>query len=149
MESISKQLQRMLAKPSVRYLISGGTATAVDIGSYFLMIHYVFKSPYVNVASLKMASPMVALAVSYSLGFVTSFSFTKFFVFKEAQGKTRYQLLRFASVALMVFVLNYLIMKVLIFALHVFPTVSRIISAAMVAIVSYMIHKHFTFRNRS
>lgn len=128
---------------SFRYLISGGTAACVDLGTYFICLHYIFSSNSLYLGFI--TTPYACLIVSYSVGFVTNFTISKLFVFKTNNMRTRYQLFRFVIVTFIGFVLNYFFMKLLI-SLGSYPTVARLISMVMVSGLSYTLHKKFTFR---
>jgi putative flippase GtrA len=137
-------VNRLLKFKSVRYIISGGLATAVDVFTYFVCQHVVFDKDTTYFGFI--SGPIASLMVSYSCGFVTNFSISKFFVFKDSDLRTRHQLMRYLLVALVVFALNYFCMKVLLELLNLYPTLSRIISVCTVATISYLLHNRFTFR---
>jgi putative flippase GtrA len=130
-----------------RYFIAAGVATVVDISMYFLMFNYVLKKQAVPVFDgFEFQAPTVALMVSYSCGLVTNFTITKLFVFHESTMKTRYQFLRFVGVAFMILGLNYLLMTFLIRQLDWFPTVARTFSALSIGVLSFTLHKTFSFK---
>jgi putative flippase GtrA len=139
------RIKKLLGLKSVRYIISGGAATGVDILAYYVCIHYVFSKEtlYLN----RITAPIASLIVSYSCGFCTNFTISKLFVFKNSTLRTRYQLLRYVLVAFIVFVLNYFLMKMFI-GFNLYPTVSRIFSVCLVAIISYLLHNRFTFKTK-
>jgi putative flippase GtrA len=144
LKRVRKHTKRALEVKGIRYIISGGTATAVDILSYFICIHFVFKTP--TISWFNISAPIASLIISFSLGFITSFLIAKHFVFKGSELRTRHQLYRFIVVALLTFVLNYGLMKFLIVNLAIYPTVARIIAAGTIASISYLSHNHFTFK---
>lgn len=144
--NIRKKRKWILGFKGVRYLFSGGTATAVDIGSYYLALKNIFTEDTYSLWSISAGSPILALCFSYSCGFLTSFTLSKYFVFKGSEGKTRYQLLRFLMVVFITFLMNYGLMRILVYKLELIPIVARIISAALVAICSFFMHNIFTFK---
>jgi putative flippase GtrA len=95
-------IKNILQIKAFRFILSGGTATMVDVGTYFVCLHYIFKSPFVAFG-FTASVPVISLVVSYSIGFVTNFIISKFFVFKNSDLRTRIQLLRFFMVAVAVF----------------------------------------------
>jgi putative flippase GtrA len=66
-------------------------------------------------------------------------------VFTESDLRGRHQLARYVLVALLILLLNYLMMKLLIF-IGLYPTVSRIISALSIGVLSFTIHKFYSFK---
>lgn len=129
-----------------RYFIAAGVATVVDICMYFIMYNYVLKKQPVPLPGFVMQAPTVSLMVSYGCGLITNFSITKFFVFHESTLRTRWQFLRFASVAFFVLGLNYLAMTFLIRQLMWYPTISRTCSALSIGVLSFLMHKSFSFK---
>lgn len=141
-------IQKIYHSKVFRYFIAAGVATVVDISVYFVMFNYILKKLPVPFAGLEFQAPTVALAVSYSCGLVTNFTITKLFVFHESTMRTRYQFLRFAGVAFFILGLNYLLMTFLIRQLDWFPTVARTFSALSIGVLSFTIHKSFSFKVR-
>ncbi len=134
-----------------RYFIAAGLATVVDISVYFVMFNYILQKHTVPVPFIDdfvFQAPTVSLFVSYSCGLVTNFSITKFFVFHESNIRTRWQFIRFAGVAFMILGLNYLLMTFLIRQLDWYPTVARTFSALSIGVLSFTIHKSFSFKVR-
>ncbi len=140
-------VKKLLKNKVVRYFFSAGTATVVDVVMYFITFNYIlqkqdlpFIDPYVITA------PIGSLIVSYSCGLMTNFLITKYMVFTESDLRGRYQLMRYLLVAFVILVLNYFFMKFLIHILEWYPTISRIISALTIGIVSFLFHKFYSFK---
>jgi putative flippase GtrA len=137
-------VKNILQVKAFRFILSGGTATMVDVGTYFICLHYIFKAP-INIFGLKASIPVISLMVSYSTGFLTNFIISKLFVFQGSDLRTRIQLLRFFMVAVAIFCMNYVIFKLLL-NFEIYPTVARLMSAAVVAFLSFLLHNSFTFK---
>lgn len=135
----------MTLKP-VRYFITAGLATIVDVFVYYLMLNLVLKQKPVVLESYVLRATSIALVTSYGSGLMTNFTLTKFFVFTESELKTRFQLVRFILVAGIVLVANYFFMHFLINTLCWYPTPSRAFSAITIGLFSFMAHRHFSFK---
>ncbi len=145
--------QRLRAVPKkaynnkvVRYIFSGGTATAVDVSTFFIMYNYVLHQQAFVYEHIDIAAHILALCVSFSFGLVTNFLITKYFVFSESNIRGREQFVRYLLVALITFVGNYFMMKLLVEVFNVWPTVARLIAVAIIAFLSFRLHKVFTFK---
>lgn len=138
--------RKVLKHRFIRYFFSAGAATAVDIFSYFIMFNMVLEKMPVSFLGSLISAPIFSLLVSYSLGLITNFTITKYFVFQESDLRGRYQLMRYLLVAALVFVANYFLLKFFVEFLEIYPTPSRILSAGIVAVCSFYMHKLFTFR---
>ena len=130
----------------VRYIFSGGTATAVDVASFFVIYNYVLNKEAFQFYHVQIGPHIASLCASFSLGLITNFLITKYFVFKESNIRGREQFLRYIAVALVTFFGNYFMMKLLVDVFSVWPTVARIISVGCIAILSFRLHKVFTFK---
>ncbi len=142
-------IKSLLNNKVVRYFFSAGTATVVDVSVYFTTFHYVLRKTDIPlIGPVVLTAPMLSLVVSYSCGLITNFVITRWLVFSESELRKRDQLFRFAQVALLVLFLNYLFMKVLVQGLEWYPTISRVISALSIGVLSYLFHKHYSFKTK-
>lgn len=130
----------------VRFLVSGGIATGVDIVAYYVTLFYILDHTDLPVFNSVISAPVAALCVSYSCGFITSFLINKFFVFTTSTMRTRIQLIRFTAVAALAFVGHYLALKFFVEFVHLDPLSSRILAVIIVAFLNYQLHKFFTFK---
>lgn len=135
----------------MRYAMAAGIATLVDVITYYISFHFVFskKDLILFNQGLTITAPIASLGISYSCGLIANFIITKFFVFNESNLRTRHQFVRYFIVAMAVLLLNYIAMKLLVEVMHFYPTLSRIISALGVGMLSYMSHKYYSFSTRN
>src|SRR4051812_32943681 len=94
----------------VRYLLSAGVATLVDISVYFIAFNYIYhKQDIMLFNSFLVTAPTAALMLSYTAGLLTNFIITKFLVFHESDLETHKQLFRYILVALVILSFNYVL----------------------------------------
>lgn len=130
-----------------RYLLSAGVATLVDISVYFIAFNYIYqKQDILLFNAYLITAPTAALLLSYTAGLITNFLITKFLVFHESDLETYKQLFRYILVALAILALNYGLMRFLIRSLEWYPTLARAFSAISIGVLSFIIHKTFSFR---
>lgn len=139
---------RLLYRSKIfRYFISAGLATCVDIAVYFIAYNYIYRKVDFDIFGLFVISaPTASLVLSYTAGLITNFTITKFMVFHESDLETHKQLFRYILVALCVLVLNYFLMSFLIRQLFWYPTIARAFSAVTIGLLSFVIHRKFSFR---
>jgi putative flippase GtrA len=130
----------------VRYILSGGIATGVDVFTFFIMINYVLHKNNLEVGHIHIGAHIASLCVSFSLGLITNFLITKYFVFNESNIRGREQFVRYILVAAITFVGNYFMMKLLVDVFNVWPTLARLIAVGTIAVLSFRLHKVFTFK---
>ncbi len=140
---LSKKIFRLRV---VRYFFTAITATGVDVFVYFLTYNYVILKNDLPVSNhIIIGAPTIALMISFCFGLVTNFSLTRKFVFTESDLRVRHQLMRYTAVALAALVLNYFLMNFLIREFLWYPTLSRAAAAVCVGVISFMVHKTFSF----
>ena len=84
--------------------------------------------------------------ISFSISFPIGFALSKYIVFPESNLKGRIQLFRYAVLVGMCIILNYVFLKLFVEVCHIFPTPSKILTTALVAIFSYISQRRFTFK---
>ncbi len=140
-------IKKLFHSKVFRYFISAGIATVVDVSVFYLSYNYLFrKQPVSFTEQLVFAAPTLSLVLSTSCGVTTNFLITKIFVFHESTLKTHKQIFRYVLVAMFVLGLNYLLMTFLIKQLDWYPTIARTFAALSIGVLSFLIHKYFSFR---
>ncbi|MBK7887435.1 MAG: GtrA family protein [Bacteroidetes bacterium] len=140
-------LKPLLKSKIIRYLISAGLATWVDVVVYFVSFNYLYKKEDIDIFGFyTVSAPTASLILSYTIGLLTNFTLTKFLVFKESELETHKQLFRYVMVAILVLILNYFLMSFLIRQLEWYPTLARAVSAVSIGVLSFVVHKSFSFR---
>ena len=145
-------IQRLLASrlfqnKLFRYFISAGLATWVDITVYFLAYNYLYhKSDFSVFGLFTVSAATASLLLSYTMGLLTNFLITRYLVFNESELEFHKQLFRYVLVALLVLALNWLLMRILIRELDWWPTLARACSALGIGMLSFVVHKTFSFR---
>ena len=74
------------------------------------------------------------------------FALSKFLVFPESNLKGRIQLFRYAVLVGMCIILNYVFLKLFVEMFGWYPTPSKIVTTAIVAVFSYVSQRNFTFK---
>lgn len=140
-------LQQVFSSKIFRYFISAGLATWVDVVIYFLSFNYLYQKNDIDLfGHYTVSAATASLMLSYTCGLLTNFTITKWIVFSESELATHKQLFRYVLVALLVLVLNYFLMRLLIRDFSWYPTVARAVSAVGIGLISFVIHKTFSFR---
>ncbi len=130
----------------MRYFCTALTATSVDVFIYFLTYNYViWKNDLPLTEHLTIGAPTIALMVSFCFGLATNFTLTRKFVFTKSDLRIRHQFMRYTSVALGALVLNYFLMNFLIKEFKWYPTLSRATAAVCIGVISFAVHKTFSF----
>ncbi len=131
-----------------RYIVSGGTNTASGIILYFLIYNYVLDQHDVVLPfqPYMITGPVATLIIEAPLTFIIGFTLNKYIVFTKSELKGRIQMFRYALVVITNLLLNFALIKLMVETFNFYPTVSKFITTILLAVASYFIQTHFSFR---
>ena len=122
----------------IRFLIVGGINTLVGF-TFFALFDFLIGD------ALGRFGYMVALVGSYAVAIGVAFVLHRRFVF-HVHGKVLLDLGRFVLTNMVGFGLNAVILPTLVTLTGLVPVAAQAITAFLVAIASYFLHKYFSFR---
>jgi putative flippase GtrA len=137
--------KKILDNQFLRFIISAGAGFLVDVGSYYLFYHNLFKRDTYRIINYSVSNYILSLSISFFLGVIVNFLITRYMVFSESKLQPTQQFLRFSSVAFIGFFANLAILKVMVVYLHMYPPVARPAAALSLFFASFFIHKLFSF----
>ena len=117
-----------------RYLVSGGSAAAVDLGLLYALtewlgLHYLFSA-----------------ALAFIVAFFVSFFLQKFWTFQDhSVERVRSQVALYFVIAVANLGLNTLLMYLFVEHLHLWYLTAQVIVGALLACGSFFISKHIVF----
>jgi putative flippase GtrA len=129
----------MMSGRFVRFLLTGGFAALINLGSRYVLNEFM--------------SFEAAVAVAYLAGVVIAYVLAKVFVFDKSGSAVATEFRRFVIVNLLSLAVVWCVSVGL--AINVFPAlgfrwhaeaVAHFIGVLSPAVVSYLAHKHYTFR---
>jgi len=132
--SMSALVLRLVRDPRVRYLVVGGSNTVVGFAAYAVALALVGHSNY-----------WIALLISHSIGTTLAFVLYRRFVFLVS-GRIFADYLRFQMVYLGALSLNIFFLFVFVQLLQADPLASQGGLLALIAALTYLAHKFFSFR---
>lgn len=141
-----KPFARWIDQKTFRYLACGGSNTVLDILIYFVSYNFILHKHPVSIGSITIAPHIFAFMMSFSISFPLGFALSKYIVFTESNLKGRVQLFRYAVLVSMCILLNYVFLKFFVEWCHIYPTPSKALTTAIVAVFSYLSQRHYTFK---
>ena len=111
--------------------------TIIGYGSFVLLLNY--------------TNYLVALVASHLIGVTHSFIWNKYWIFKSrgiGRGGCIYELAKFNSVYVGVFLVNAIVLITSVNILKVDPRMSQIFALPVITIISFVGHKYWSFKNR-
>ncbi|GAA4102459.1 GtrA family protein [Mucilaginibacter panaciglaebae] len=136
---------KLLENQVIRFVFSAGMGFLVDICAFYVLYHNLLDQPKYTVFNYGVNNYKLSLAVSFFLGVIVNFLITKYVVFTESSTSGARQFIRFASVAVIGFFANLLILDFFVQQVHLYAPVARITAALSLFFASFFIHKFFSF----
>lgn len=132
---VLKYFTRIIARQEIRYLIAGGWNTVFGYGVYAGM--YYFLHQCIHYLLIAVVANVIAITMAYATH--------KIFVFRT-KGNAAREYLKFYGVYGLTTVLGLLALPLLIEVLKINPYIAPLITIAITIIMSYLGHKHFSFK---
>ncbi len=129
-----------------RYGACGAGNLGLDFVLFFLFFHLVFRKQDFNLGIVVLSPHIAALFSSFFITFFTGFWLMKNIAFRQSPLRNHVQLFRYLLVVGVNVLINYLGMKLLVDAMHIYPTPSKVMVTCVATAVSYFSQKYFTFR---
>jgi putative flippase GtrA len=139
---------RWLSPHTFRYIVSGGTNMVIGIILYFLIYNYVLHQQDVslNFHPYLITAPVATLIIETPLTFIFGFTLNKYLVFTKSDLKGRIQIFRYGIVVIINTMLNFAMIKIMVETFNFYPSIAKLITTVVLAVASYFIQTHFSFR---
>src|SRR5580765_4312006 len=142
--------RRLLPLQTFRYAVCGGFNTALDIFVFFFAYNFILHKEVLHLGSHIAFKPHIAaFIISFLISFPTGFMLMRHVVFPGSVLHGRVQLFRYFLLVLICIILNYIFIRLFVEHFHLYPTISKIITTAIVVSFSYLTQKNFTFKAES
>ncbi|WP_126247493.1 GtrA family protein [Chitinophaga rhizosphaerae] len=129
-----------------RYLACGGGNTVLDIFLFFIFYNFVLKKAVVQLPFIALSPHIAAVFMAFLVSFPTGFLLNKYIVFSDSNLRGRVQLARYFLLVAVCLLMNYVLMKLFVDYCGFYPTISKILTTAVVVCFSYITQKKFTFK---
>lgn len=129
-----------------RYLATGASNTLLGLITFYVAYHYIVGSEDVDFGFYVFESYTVTLAISFTVALFWGFFLMKYVVFDDSKIKGRVQFFRYVLVCLFNLFLNWVLLKLAVEYLHIYPTFAQLGTTAILIIVSYLVQRNFTFK---
>jgi putative flippase GtrA len=141
--------RKLMPVQTFRYAVCGGGNTLLDIFLYFLSYNFVLQKQVVFTPAGPISPHIAAFLMSFAISFPTGYLLNRYIVFPGSILRGRVQLFRYFLLVVMCVFLNYIFIKLFVEHLHIYPTVSKMLTTVIVISFSYLTQKNFTFRTEN
>ncbi len=141
--------RKIISLQTFRYAACGGANTILDIFVFFIAYNYILHKEVLDLGFISFKPHIAAFIISFLISFPTGFMLMRHVVFPGSILHGRVQLFRYFLLVLICVILNYVFIRLFVEHFHLYPTVSKIITTAIVVSFSYLTQKNFTFKAES
>jgi putative flippase GtrA len=132
-----------------RYAAAGGFNTLFDICLFSFSYHFIFNKQGFIIGHFMLSAHIASLFFAFCFSLPSGFYLNRYIVFQKSGLKRRHQLIRYIIVVLICVGLNYLFLKLFVDEFGWFPTPSKVLTTALVIVVSYTSQTYYFFNDKS
>lgn len=143
---IYKPFKNLVPLETFTYAVTGGANTVLDILLYFICYNFILDKQIVDWGFIAISPHIAAFLIVFPITFLTGFLLAKYITFTNSPIKGKTQLLRYMMTVSGAIFLNYILLKILVEYLYIWPTIAKIITTVIVVVYSYMLQRYFTFK---
>jgi putative flippase GtrA len=129
-----------------RYIAAGGANTLFGFVVYVISFKYVLHEKEIFIGFYAFKAHIAALFISFCFVFPTGFFLSKYVVFSDSRMKATVQLFRYFMICMFNLALNYILLKIFVERLHIYPVIAQVLTTSIVIIFSYLAQRHFSFK---
>ena len=139
---------RVFDKTTYYYAACGTGNLVLSWFLFFLFFLFVFQKKvfYITYIDYSISAYSLSSFVCFIIAFCVGFLLMKYIVFTKSELKGRVQLFRYRLSALITWFSSWLILKLFIEMLHIYPSIANMISSCIVVMISYLLQKKYTFK---
>ena len=140
--------KRFFDRTTYYYAVCGASNLVLSWFLFFIFYNYLFKKKNLGLPLLNYTlsaytfTAFLCFIISFSIGF----TLLKYVVFTKSQLKGTTQLFRYATSAAITGFTSWILLKLLIESLDLFPSIANIVSSCIVVVISYLLQRKFSFR---
>ncbi len=138
--------RKFIPAETFRYGVTGGLNTGFDIFLYFIFYNFVLRKQVLDLGFVAISPHIAAFLLVFPITFITGFLLAKYITFTGSVLRGRVQLTRYALTVAGAILLNYLLLKLFVEYLHIWPTIAKTLTTLVVVAYSYLAQRFFTFR---
>jgi putative flippase GtrA len=146
-------VRRFIPKETYYYAACGGGNLVLSWFLFFFFYQIVFQKEvthyyiswlgYKHVAiSAHTYSSLATFLISFTIGFLLN----RYVVFTKSELKGYIQLFRYGLSACITYFLGWILLKLFVESLMIFPSIANILSSCIIVVFSYIMQRKFTFK---
>lgn len=136
---------RFMPKQLFRYAATGGANVVLDIILYAIVYSFILKGEVLDLGIVALSNHVAAFFIVFPITFFVGFALAKYITFTSSNLKGRIQLFRYFSTVIGSIILNYVLLKLFVDILHIYPVTANMMNKFIVIAYSYFAQTYFSF----
>ena len=141
--------KKLMGLQTFRYAASGGANTALGYVVFYIAFKFLFRAQPVDLGFYVFEAHSAALLLGFCFCFPFGFFLMKYVVFTDSKMKGKVQLFRYLMLYLFNLGLNYILLRLFVESLHIYPTIAQVLTTVIIILFSYVAQRNYTFRIRN
>lgn len=131
-----------------RYAASGSINTGLGFIIFYIGFKFIFRERPADLGFSVVEAHSAALLLAFCICFPFGFFLMKYVVFSDSNMRGRVQLFRYFMLYVFNLGLNYILLRLFVENLKIYPTFAQIITTVIIILFSYVAQRNFTFKIR-
>lgn len=141
--------RKFMPQETFRYALTGGLNVSLDIFLYFIFYNFILNKKIVHLGFISISPYIAAFLFVFPITFLTGFMLARHITFTESEIRGRIQLIRYSISVGGSIILNYVLLKLFVEYMYIWPTFSKMLVTVIVVMYSYLVQKYFTFETHN
>lgn len=138
--------RKLMNLQTFRYAAAGAGNTLLGLVVYYIGYRYIFAGETFDIGFFAFKGHIAALILSFVFTFPVGFFMSKYVVFSDSNMKGRIQLFRYLMICLFNLALNYILLKILVEKMHIYPVLAQVLTICIVVVFSYIAQRNYSFK---
>lgn len=140
-----RPIRKFIPRDIFFYGAAGGLNMFMDTLLYFFVYHFVVLKQTLSYFSIEVSPHISSLFIVFPITFLVGFYLNRNVVFLTSSERKGRELGRYLLSVLGSLLLNYILMKLFVDVLGIWPTPSKVLSTATCIVYSFLMGKFYTF----
>ena len=140
-------VERFVSRQIFRYGACGAINLTLDAAWYFVIYNFIVAKQFVDLGFVVISPHILSLVIVFPITFFTGFWLNRYVAFRTTHISGWVQCTKYLLSVACSIVLNYVLMKLLVETVALWPTPSKVVTTVITALYSYLVGRYWVFRD--
>lgn len=144
-----QQVAKYMPLVTFRYLACGVmNYFVIDPLLYAFIYHYIVGHDNIDLGIVVISPHILSMVILFPIVTFSGFCLNRYVAFEATQERVRPQMIKYLISIVGSLLISYLLMKLFVDVIGIWPTPSKVLSSIVTAVYSYLAARYFTFQKR-